>query len=91
MTSLSLKKATADQVKALLTAQSSEDRDDLAHVIAVYAACEADGVDRMSRVVLSGHSYGTKVYNENVKGAIYFDALIKLAGIFPKPAGQTRT
>lgn len=90
VTSLSLKKATADQVKALLTAQSSEDRDDLAHVIAVYAACEADGVDRMSRVVLSGHSYGTKVYNENVKGAIYFDALIKLAGIFPKAAGQTK-
>jgi hypothetical protein len=56
----------------------------------VYAATEADGVDRMSRVVLSGHSAGTKVYNEDVKGSIYFDALVTLAGICPKAARQTR-
>jgi hypothetical protein len=77
-------------VEALITGQDSENRDDLAHVIAVYAACEKDGVDRMARVVLSGHSYGTKVYNEDVKGAIYFSALVTLAGIFPKAAGQTK-
>jgi hypothetical protein len=82
-------KRTQD-VEALLNSQSSENRDDLAHVISVYAATDADGVDRMSRVVLSGHSYGTKVYNEDVKGAIYFDALVKLAGIFPSAAGQTK-
>jgi len=88
--SLSLTATAEGEVKALLTSQSLEDRDDLAHVISVYALTESDGVDRMSRVVLSGHSYGTKVYNEDVKGAIYFDALIKLASIFPKAAGQTK-
>lgn len=82
-------KRTQD-IEALLTGQSGENRDDLAHVIAVYAATNADGADRMSRVVLSGHSYGTKIYNENVKGAIYFDALVTLAGIFPAAAGQTK-
>jgi hypothetical protein len=82
-------KRTKD-VEALLSGQDTENRDDLAHVISVYAATDADGVDRMSRVVLSGHSYGTKVYNEDIKGAIYFDALVKLAGIFPSAAGQTK-
>ncbi|HEX3437634.1 MAG TPA: DUF4157 domain-containing protein [Pseudacidobacterium sp.] len=80
----------ADALKKLISAQSTQNRDDLVHVISVYAATEADGVDRMSRVVLSGHSYGDKIYNEEVKGAIYFDALIKLAQIFPKAAGQTK-
>jgi len=89
--SLPLKTAAlADEVKKLLLSQSNENRDDLAHVISVYAATEADGTDRMSRVVLSGHSYGTKVYNEDVKGAIYFDALVKLATLFPTSAGQTK-
>lgn len=88
--SLSLTAPQITEIKALLAGQSKEDRDDLAHVIAVYAACEADGADRMSRVVLSGHSYGTKIYNEDINGAIYFDALVKLASIFPKAAGQTK-
>jgi len=74
----------------LLLAQSSSDRDDLAHVIQVYAETEDDGRDRMSRVVLSGHSYGTKVYNGDAKGAILFDALVKLGALFPRAAGQTR-
>jgi hypothetical protein len=78
------------EVEALLKSQSTEDRDDLAHVISVYASTDADKVDRMSRVILSGHSYGTKVYNEKIKGAIYFDALVKMAGIFPSAAAQTK-
>ena len=88
--SLGLAKPVTDQLRKLMTDAKSEDRDDLAHLVAVYAACEADGKDRMSRVVLSGHSYGTKIYNEDIKGAIWFDALIKLAAIFPKAAGQTK-
>ncbi len=75
---------------SLLKAQDSANRDDLAHVIVVYAACERDKADRMSRVVLSGHSYGTKVYNEDAKGAILFDALVTLAGLFPQAAAQTK-
>lgn len=86
----SLDAANTAALETLLKSQSSSDRDDLAHVVAVYSACEKDGVDRMSRVVLSGHSYGTKVYNEDAKGAILFDALVTLAGIFPKAAAQTR-
>lgn len=82
----------------LLKAQRNADRDDLAHVMRVYATTQADGVDRMSRVVLSGHSYGTKIYNEiKVKdrptiniGQIVFDALVTLAGLFQAAAGQTR-
>lgn len=82
--------SAADEIKKLLATQTPSDRDDLAHVISVYALTEKDGLDRMSRVILSGHSYGTKIYNENVKGAIYFDALVKLASLFPKAAGQTK-
>src|SRR5262249_2593844 len=88
--SLSSDAKTVSAVETLITSQSNQDRDDLAHWIAVYAACEKDGIDRMSRVILSGHSYGTKVYNQEVKGAIYFKALVDLAGIFPKAAGQTK-
>ena len=36
-----------------LKAQAKDDRDDLAHVAKVYADTEADGKDRMTRVVLS--------------------------------------
>lgn len=82
--------AVADEIKKLLAAQKTSDRDDLAHVIAVYALTEKDGLDRMSRVILSGHSYGTKIYNKEVKGAIYFDALVRLASLFPKAAAQTK-
>jgi hypothetical protein len=77
-------------VETLISSQQKQDRDDLAHVVSVYAATNADGVDRMSRVVLSGHSYGTKVYNEDIKGAILFDALVAMEGIFPSAARQTR-
>ena len=82
--------ADADKLKALISSQGAADRDDLVHVIAVYAKTEADKVDRMSRVVLSGHSYGTLIYNEDAKGRIQFDSLVALAGIFPKAAAQTR-
>ncbi len=88
--SLNLNGEQVDQVKQLLKSQDTANRDDLAHVISVYDQTQQDGADRMSRVVLSGHSYGTKVYNEHVKGAIYFDALVKLADLYPKAAGQTR-
>jgi len=80
---------------ALLKKQRNADRDDLAHVMRVYATTQDDGADRMSRVVLSGHSYGTKVYNSDEithtsKGAILFEALVTLAGLFPRAAAQTR-
>ena len=80
----------ADKLKTLISSQSSSDRDDLVHVISVYAQTEADGIDRMSRVVLSGHSYGILIYNEDAKGKIMFNSLVTLAGIFPKAAGQTK-
>lgn len=92
---LGLDAANTKAVAALLKSQPGSDRDDLAHVIDVYAQTDADSVDRMTRVVLSGHSYGTMIYGHAAaKGAetsrIQFDALIALAGLFPKAAAQTK-
>ena len=74
----------------LLKNAAAFDRDDMAHVIGVYAMTEADGKDRMSRVVLSGHSRGEKIFAKGDKGDIYFTFLVALAGVFPKAAGQTK-
>lgn len=79
-----------DMIEKLIKDQSSRNRDELAHVISIYATTDDDGQDRLSRVILSGHSYGESVYNEDVKGAIEFKALVRLADIFPKAAAQTR-
>ncbi len=75
-------------LKTLLKSQSASDRDDLAHVMKVYADTEADGKDRMMRVVLSGHSGGSGVFGST--GEVYFKALVQLASIFPKAANQTK-
>jgi hypothetical protein len=75
-------------LSALLKAQSGANRDDLAHVAKVYSDTEADGKDRMTRVVLSGHSGGLGVFG--TPGEIYFPALVELAGLFPTAANQTR-
>ena len=87
---LGLDAVRTTSVTNLLKAESPSNRDDMAHVIAVYAQSETDGKDRMSRVVLSGHSIGTKIYNEDGKGTIYFKFLVELAGIFPNAAAQTK-
>ncbi len=95
VTTLALDKARTDALVALLKDHPNPDRDDLAHVIDVYAQTDGDGMDRMSRVVLSGHSYGTLIYGHaEQKGAeishINFADLVTLAKVFPKAAGQTR-
>jgi hypothetical protein len=76
------------QLAALICGQSRADRDDLAHVAKVYADTEADGKDRMTRVVLSGHSGGMGVFGSS--GELYFKALVDLANIFPTAASQTK-
>ncbi len=76
------------KLKALLKSQSASDRDDLAHVMKVYADTEADGKDRMTRVVLSGHSGGMGVFGSS--GEVYFKGLVELASIFPRAANQTK-
>jgi hypothetical protein len=88
--SLTADATKAGQIEALVAGQTASNRDDLAHLIDIYAKTENDNVDRLSRVVLSGHSYGSSVYNEDVKGAIEFKAMVTLAGIFPNAAAQTR-
>jgi hypothetical protein len=75
-------------LQTLFKSQSASDRDDLAHVAKVYADTEADGKDRMTRVVLSGHSGGLGVLGS--AGEVYFGALVSLASVFPKAANQTR-
>jgi len=87
------KTLTADPAKqarlvTIFKSQGNENRDDLAHVAKVYSDTEADGKDRMTRVVLSGHSGGLGVFGSS--GEIYFDALVQLAGVFPAAANQTR-
>ncbi len=77
-----------DEVEKLIKAQSEKNRDELAHVIAIYADTELDGKDRMSRVILSGHSFGSDVHG--AEGALPFGALVTLAGLFPNAAAQVR-
>ena len=60
-----------DACAKLLALQGEADRDDVAHLMRVYAQTEHDGLDRMSRVVLSGHSTGGKIYHHDVS---YVDA-----------------
>jgi hypothetical protein len=89
--SLGLDKARAASAAKLIKANSlTNDRDDMAHVMAVYALTEADGQDRMSRVVLSGHSFGLDIMDDPLQNHIAFSYLVDLAGIFPKAAAQTR-
>jgi hypothetical protein len=83
-------RTAADLIKKAL---QKSDRDDMAHVMAEYARTQADGKDRMSRVVLSGHSFGVEITNEVFKpnaSHIYFSFLVDLAKLFPKAAGQTK-
>jgi hypothetical protein len=89
--SLGLDKAKTSAAAALVKANTyTNDRDDMAHVMAVYALTEADGQDRMSRVVMSGHSFGLDIMDDPLKNHIQFSYLVELAKIFPKAAGQTK-
>jgi Domain of unknown function (DUF4157) len=80
--------ANQDALKTIFLSQSAGDRDDLAHVAKVYSDTEADGKDRMTRVVLSGHSGGLGVFGHG--GEVYFTAIVELAKVFPKAANQTK-
>lgn len=90
--SLGLNGAEAATAGGLLkSAPVMADRDDMAHVMAVYAMTEADGKDRMSRVVLSGHSSGESIMDKPpFENHIRFKYLVALAAIFPAAAGQTK-
>ncbi len=92
--SLGLENYNAQSVIDLIRAQPDSDRDDMAHVIDVYAQTDSDGADRMSRVVLSGHSHGIEIFSEDTPTTaashIQFNSLVKLANIFEKAAAQTR-
>lgn len=81
--------------EGLLKDQATRDRDELASVIQVYAQTEDDDVDRLSRVVFSGHANGEAIFNFDekskiVRGKVTFAALKKLAQLFPKAAQQPR-
>ena len=78
---LSLDASKTKIAAELLKNAAAFDRDDMAHVIAVYAMTEADGKDRMSRVVLSGRSRGEKIFAKGDKGDIHFTFLVSLAGV----------
>lgn len=94
--SMSTDPAKVSAIEKLIKGCSLDsEKDDLAHVIGVYVTCQNDGKDRMTRVVLSGHSTGSKIYNDDEirkvsDGEIRFEDLVTLAGLFPKAAGQTK-
>jgi len=91
--SLDLGKAQTKSAADLLRAGPKNDRDDMAHVMTEYAKTELDGKDRMSRVVLSGHSFGQQITNDVFKpdnSYIHFIFLVDLAKLFPKAAAQTK-
>jgi len=81
--------STISAIESMLASNSTQSRDDLAHLIAVYAATQQDGEDRMSRVVLSGHGAAPAVMSE-AKDTIRFVDLVSLARLFPKAAAQTK-
>jgi hypothetical protein len=94
---LGLDATKSQKVVDLINDHDSVDRDDFAHAVQVYARTEDDGQDRMSRVVLSGHSYGDAIYGhpdrehpDHPDARVKFDALVGLAGVFPKAAGQVK-
>jgi len=80
--------AKQPKLAAIFKRADKEDRDDLAHVAKVYSDTESDGKDRMTRVVLSGHSGGQEVFG--ISGEIRFDALVDLADVFPRAANQVK-
>jgi len=85
--SLGLAADREKKVADLLKTQDPNGKDELAALIKVYVATEADpGTPRMTRVVLSGHSGGLTFFGKG--GRIAFETLVKLAEIFPKAAGQ---
>jgi Domain of unknown function (DUF4157) len=90
---LGLSKDQTKKAAELLKGQPANARGVMAHVMAVYALTEDDGQDRMSRVVLSGHSAGgieirTKPFE--IENQILMDELSQLAKIFPKASAQTK-
>jgi hypothetical protein len=80
----------AAECTKLLLASISTARDDLASLMQVYAQTEFDGIDRLSRVVLSGHSGGIRIFSGDTKDEIYYDVLVSLAAVFPSAAAQTK-
>lgn len=92
--SLGLDKTKTQSAAALIKNNSQmRDRDDMAHVMAEYAKTELDGQDRMSRVVLSGHSFGHEITDDvftTTNNFIHFEYLVELAKLFPKAAAQTK-
>lgn len=92
--SLGLGKAETKSAADLIKKDTQiTDRDDMAHVMAEYARTELGGKDRMSRVILSGHSFGTEIADDVFKpnpSFIGFDFLVELAKLFPKAAAETK-
>jgi hypothetical protein len=80
--------AKRPSLAAIFKRAADGDRDDLAHVAKVYSDTESDGKDRMTRVVLSGHSGGSGVFGG--AGEVYFQALVDLADVFPRAANQVK-
>jgi hypothetical protein len=82
---LGLDPARATLARDLL--EESEAADVVAQLMLVYRDAERGGPP-LERVVVSGHSGGSGVYNEETHRVLAFDDLVRLAEIFPRAAAQ---
>jgi len=85
--SLGLPQTQATKVESLLATASPGSREELAEIAQVWARAE-HGQSIPSRLVLSGHSAGTSVYDGVSHDALTFDSVQKLADAMPRAAAQ---
>jgi hypothetical protein len=88
--SLGLPKTQADAIASVLTGAHTGSRDELAGLARVFARAE-QGKAIPSRLVLSGHCYGTSLWDgspNNKEGTLTLASVSELAKAMPKAAGQ---
>ncbi len=85
---LGLPAVQAEKVASVVLNASTGSRDELAQIAQVWAKAENDA-QIPSRLVLSGHSAGTAIYDgDNHLGFLGFDSVKQLADALPKAAAQ---
>lgn len=85
---LQLPESKIAEVTDLMRSTGGKAKDEMAGVIEVYLQAE-QGVRRMDRLVLSGHSVGSQIWGDD-NGTIRFDMFERLAQIFPNAAAQVK-
>ena len=85
---LQLPESKVQEVTDLMKATGGKAKDEMAGIVEVYLQAE-QGIRRMDRLVLSGHSVGSQIWGDD-NGNIKFDMFEELARIFPNAASQVK-